>query len=723
MKKKFLLIAMMVSILTCIFALSVSAETITYEGKEIELVNDLGDPSWYTGTTASKIQDKESIVILKDSEGNMTAYPSYYIFRYLIDNSGVRIAWANDKGVDYSFVNEKDSKSYTSGSIYYVELPYGITTCTAYNIWGKGKSEPNVVEFVIPDSVTTISYNAFAEINNCKKVTMSKNVVTIDEWSFYNSKDLETVIFPKDCAVQKIAKGSFSGCSKLSSINLENCQSLQTLGDAALSGCAAIDMLSLPDSLQTIGFQAIYNLGELELASNYLPKSLKSIDQYFLSDCQLANDVLYFPEGFTSLSARYCFIGSFAPKTSLTLVFLGKMTSVNLVDTPLTNFLDKGSRKPIKLVFAQNEHSDLSGPIVPTVDFNGQKGFIAISKDGSSLYTNQEGTLTVSFENTNYFNLTGIGADANGNTIHSVGNSPTEIIFCGGDSVEISYTIRCNHTDKGWYRFHITSELYDMSTHEIDGVHYNDRVYQQGNCGYDEKTTNTCVICKLQSVVVGEKATGDHTYEDDFNCETALACEVCLKTLKEALAHDIKTTILYEKGYTAEGLKTVACQNEGCNHSEGEEKTNAPFTCLGYSAPEDGRGGIAIGFTVNNVAIAEYEEITGKTLKYGVFAALQSKLKDKDVFAEDGTAAEGVISAEITNYQFVAFELKIVGFTDEQKDTKLAMGAYVAVIDGETTEYSYLQSGTPNENEKYCFVSYNSIVNAPSTDEGNITTQ
>ena len=74
------------------------------------------------------------------------------------------------------------------------------------------------------------------------------------------------------------------------------------------------------------------------------------------------------------------------------------------------------------------------------------------------------------------------------------------------------------------------------------------------------------------------------------------------------------------------------------------------------------------------------------------------------------------VKIQITNYEFAAFELKIVGFTDTQKDTKLAMGAYVAITDGETTEYSYMQGGEPNENEKYCFVSYNDIVGAPSTD-------
>ena len=41
------------------------------------------------------------------------------------------------------------------------------------------------------------------------------------------------------------------------------------------------------------------------------------------------------------------------------------------------------------------------------------------------------------------------------------------------------------------------------------------------------------------------------------------------------------------------------------------------------------------------------------------------------------------------------------------------MGAYVAVTDGETTEYSYMQGDEPNENDKYSFVSYNDIVGKP----------
>jgi hypothetical protein len=40
------------------------------------------------------------------------------------------------------------------------------------------------------------------------------------------------------------------------------------------------------------------------------------------------------------------------------------------------------------------------------------------------------------------------------------------------------------------------------------------------------------------------------------------------------------------------------------------------------------------------------------------------------------------------------------------------MGAYVSVTDKEVTTYSYMQGGTPLENEKYFFVSYNDIINS-----------
>ena len=173
---------------------------------------------------------------------------------------------------------------------------------------------------------------------------------------------------------------------------------------------------------------------------------------------------------------------------------------------------------------------------------------------------------------------------------------------------------------------------------------------------------------------------------------------------------NLSVTITYTN-YGINGEKVTVCNNEGCKYTE-KLATPALIACRGYSAPENGRGGIAIGFDINSEAIKEYEEITGKTLKYGAFAVAQEKLGTSDIFSENGAVANGAIAAEITSYEFSSFELKITGFTDEYKDDKLALGAYVIATYDKTCEYSYIQEGAPAQNEKYAFISYDEVVNS-----------
>ena len=168
-----------------------------------------------------------------------------------------------------------------------------------------------------------------------------------------------------------------------------------------------------------------------------------------------------------------------------------------------------------------------------------------------------------------------------------------------------------------------------------------------------------------------------------------------------------------EYGFVGEKYSSDYCAYSTCENC-GEKETSvvagALFTCHGYSTPIDGGGEIAIGFTINSEAIKTYEKISGNTLKYGVFAVLKDKLGNGDIFDANGNAISNAVVAEISNDNYVAVEFKITGFTDDYKDLKLAMGAYVAVNDGENTEYSYLQAGVPNENEKYCFISYGELI-------------
>ncbi|MBO4982646.1 MAG: leucine-rich repeat protein [Clostridia bacterium] len=178
---------------------------------------------------------------------------------------------------------------------------------------------------------------------------------------------------------------------------------------------------------------------------------------------------------------------------------------------------------------------------------------------------------------------------------------------------------------------------------------------------------------------------------------------------KENPNHNVITSISY-LSFDAKGTKVTSCTNEGCKYAVTEDAPSL-FVCKGYSASKTGVDGIALGFEVNNKAINEYETITGKTLNYGVFAVAQAKLGGSDIFNENGNAIKGAITADLTNYEFSTFEVKVVGFADDQKGLDLAMGAYVKVTKNGETEYSYMQA-TENGDKigNYYFVCYNDIV-------------
>ena len=189
-----------------------------------------------------------------------------------------------------------------------------------------------------------------------------------------------------------------------------------------------------------------------------------------------------------------------------------------------------------------------------------------------------------------------------------------------------------------------------------------------------------------------------------------LACQ--LVTPAQSPVHNITTTMEYTS-FVLGGNKITKCLNDSCplNTTPTVVGIDPLFTCLGYSASENGDGGIAVGYTVNKTAINTYEEFANVSLNFGVFAISQEKLGTGDVFDENGSLAANAISFDVTGYEYSAFVLKIVGFTDAQKDVKLAMGAYVAVNDGEKTTYSYMQDDKKGEKiGDYYFASYNDVL-------------
>ena len=178
---------------------------------------------------------------------------------------------------------------------------------------------------------------------------------------------------------------------------------------------------------------------------------------------------------------------------------------------------------------------------------------------------------------------------------------------------------------------------------------------------------------------------------------------------------EIIKDVIYKNGMTQAGTSVYKCLYCDEGLVEESEPTFAPlFTCLGYSSPEFNANEIVIGFRVDINAVNEYEAATGADIGYGVFAVSKDNLVENDicknVFDENGKTADGVIVAEITT-SFVAFELKVAGFAENQRDIKLALGAYVSEKKDGATVYSYIQDNSKGENVgSYYFVSFNDII-------------
>ena len=582
----------------------------------------------------------------------------------------------NVDGVEYP-IWEQDSEGNYHPLIWYLNSENKMCKVWADNQDTSKAPYVTYACYISSDSDAEIGTIRIYDENGTEYLTREKAVIA-------NLNGVEITYNGRTSFIQRINQNAFNRSSLIraaflpKSINLMGPANSDQYKFSAFRECANLEYVEFPanSAITTIGNAAFYKCSSLKAIS--LPNNVTVIEPVAFQHCTSLQAV-YLPDGFQKMMCNNATSGSF-----------NNCTSMYFVDEPfvLNSTLSNIPEKESVYYFP----STLTGLGEGIRGCSNMNETLVVGTNYTSHSTSMyEGTgvkTVVYLGNMTYFWMT--NTQSTKLNIVFAGSTSTPQVEVTGDQSAGTTIYLCklnkyyNLNEKVWI---------DGTTHfeEISKT----IITPSTSCTEPSMKTVFCFCGYEISNEPIEGTVSSHDY-DYLNNDKA-----------------ILVGIVYSN-YSQNGEKTVICGNCG---EQAILEAPALFTCLGYSAPEDGRGGIAVGFAVNNVAIAEYEEATGKTLKYGVFAVLQSRLGDNDVFSKDGTVAEGAINADITSYEFALFELKIVGFTDEYKDIKLSMGAHVDVTDGETTKHSYLQSGTPNENEKYCFVSYNDIVNAPSTDD------
>ena len=247
---------------------------------------------------------------------------------------------------DFSAVCETGQTLYyniTNAEYHYVELTYPGTT--TFNPWG-GYTKPtgNIVlpkyvydanddqyfltsigdlaldycdgltgDLAIPNFVTTIGINAFANCRGLTSITIPNSVTAIDVSAFvfcsgleqivvqsqntvYDSRDncnaiIETntnklvlgcknTVIPN--TVMAIGNAAFDGCSELVSIVIPN--TVITIGDYAFNSCSGLMSVTIPDSVTTIGKYAFSSCSGL--TSVTIPNFVTTIGAYAFYNCR-----------------------------------------------------------------------------------------------------------------------------------------------------------------------------------------------------------------------------------------------------------------------------------------------------------------------------------------------------------------------------------------------------------------------------------------------------
>ena len=542
--------------------------------------------------------------------------------------------------------------------------------------FNSGYGKDMVTDVIFPDEIVGLEANQlFGGATNLKTITFAAtDTFFISGDNIFSKCSVQTITFNPNCSVE-IRKGNFAECKSLTSITFPKFTKLAGSAFGYCSNMKSTNELVLAEGLTEIGGHAFHDCTSLT-GTVVFPSTLETIQEYSFQNTGFTGFDLSKCSNLTKAGGGYG--GPFTDNDNITTLDLSGCTSLTYLKNSFASDCENLSTVilPPNLKEIQSKalaHCyKLQSIVLPdTMVSIADEAFHSARRDQTlktfTVYVQSNVKIGSSYP----FRDSGAKIEyiliGNGITAESFKNAN---VFSGiTDATVVDYT--------DGYTYSVAGTL---SSHTI--------------------VENYCTPLAL---------TGSHS-SDDNPC--VIYCTNCLySAAKENPQHVLAETIKYENGYTETGLYIVECTNTGCQHKVTSE-TNAIIRCIGYSASENGKDGISLGFRVDNDAIKDYMNKTSKTVSYGLFAATKNALGDNEVINENGEPSNGAVIAEIPFDSYVCITIKLAGFkTDELKASLFAIGAYVAVSKDEKTEYFYMQSSTPIAGAKYVFESYNDIVN------------
>ena len=142
-------------------------------------------------------------------------------------------------------------------------------------------------EYAIPNSVTSIGYDAFNCCRSLASVTIPNSVTSIGDYAFDNCESLTSVTIPN--SVTNIGENAFENCESLASVTIP--ESVTSIGRSAFSTCKSLISVTIPNSVTSISYGTFSYCTSLKSVT--IPNSVTNIGDYAFSDLENLKDVYY----------------------------------------------------------------------------------------------------------------------------------------------------------------------------------------------------------------------------------------------------------------------------------------------------------------------------------------------------------------------------------------------------------------------------------------------
>ncbi len=242
---------------------------------------------------------------------------------YDVNGSEAKVTWG------YNYNSYSGSVTIPS-TVNYKGITYSVTSIGSYAF----RECTDLTSITIPESITSCNQDAFLGCNSLSIV----NITSIAAWcriNFYgtssnplyyahhlylNGSEIIDLVIPN--SVTTIGAYAFSRCSYLTSASIPN--SVTSIGSAAFSGCSGLTSVNIPNSVTTIGASAFYGCTGINNVT--IPNAITSIGVKAFWNCSALETLNYNAEDcadFTPLEENDFYYSPVFYNTNISTINIG----------------------------------------------------------------------------------------------------------------------------------------------------------------------------------------------------------------------------------------------------------------------------------------------------------------------------------------------------------------------------------------------------------------